>query len=44
VTKINKWFGWVMSVSDRYVSDPPIAGTKANDVIFSTGINVSFMH
>jgi putative salt-induced outer membrane protein len=44
VTKINKWFGWVMSVSDRYVSDPPITGTKANDVIFSTGINVSFMH
>jgi putative salt-induced outer membrane protein len=44
VTKINKWLGWQMSLSDRYVTDPPIAGTKANDVIFSTGINVSFIH
>jgi putative salt-induced outer membrane protein len=44
VTKINSWLAWQMSLSDRYVSDPPIAGTKANDVIFSTGINISFTH
>jgi putative salt-induced outer membrane protein len=44
VTKINKWLGWQTSLSDRYVTDPPIAGTKTNDVIFSTGINVSFSH
>ena len=44
VTQIKKWLGWQMSVSDRYVTDPPIVGTKSNDVIFSTGINVSFAH
>jgi putative salt-induced outer membrane protein len=44
VTKINSWLGWQMSVSDRYVTNPPIVGTKSNDVIFSTGINVSFTH
>lgn len=44
VTSINKWLGWQTSLSDRYVSNPPIAGTKPNDFIFSTGINVSFAH
>ena len=44
VTKINKWLGWQTSLTDRYVTDPPIAGTKSNDIIFSTGINVSFAH
>jgi putative salt-induced outer membrane protein len=44
VTKINKWLGWQTSLTDRYVTNPPIAGTKSNDVIFSTGINVSFAH
>jgi hypothetical protein len=44
VTKINKWLGWQLSFSDRYVSDPPIVGTKTNDVILSTGLNVSFSH
>jgi putative salt-induced outer membrane protein len=42
VTKINNWLGWQMTVSDRYVTDPPIIGTKSNDIIFSTGINISF--
>ncbi len=42
VTKINKWLGWQISVSDRYVTNPPIADTKSNDVILSTGINVAF--
>jgi putative salt-induced outer membrane protein YdiY len=44
VTKINKWLGWQTTLTDRYVTDPPIAGTKSNDIIFSTGINVSFTH
>lgn len=44
VTKINSWLGWQMAVSDRYVTNPPIVGTKSNDVIFSTGVNVSFAH
>jgi putative salt-induced outer membrane protein len=44
VTQINKWFGWQIGLSDRYVSDPPINGTKANDVIFTTGVNFTFAH
>ena len=44
VTKINKWLAWQFTLADRYVTDPPIAGTKPNDVILSTGINVSFVH
>jgi putative salt-induced outer membrane protein len=44
VTKINSWLGWQMAISDRYVTNPPIVGTKSNDVIFSTGLNVSFAH
>ena len=44
VTKINKWFGWQSTLTDRYVTNPPIVGTKSNDIIFSTGINVSFAH
>jgi putative salt-induced outer membrane protein len=43
-TKISKWLGWTVTLSDRYVSDPPIEGTKANDVIFSTGLTASFGH
>jgi putative salt-induced outer membrane protein YdiY len=42
VTKINKWLGWQITLSDRYVTNPPIAGTKSNDVILSTGINLAF--
>ena len=41
-SKISKWFGWQMTFSDRYVSNPPIAGTKSNDVVFSTGLTASF--
>jgi putative salt-induced outer membrane protein YdiY len=42
VTKIKKWLGWQTTVSDRYVTNPPIPGTKANDVILSTGFNLAF--
>jgi hypothetical protein len=41
-SKISKWLGWQMTFSDRYVSNPPIAGTKPNDVVFSTGLTASF--
>jgi putative salt-induced outer membrane protein len=41
VTKLNKWLGWQNSFSDIYVTDPP-RGKKQNDVIFTTGLNVSF--
>lgn len=43
VTKINKWLGWQNQFSDIYVSNPPPA-TKKNDLIFTTGLNISFSH
>jgi putative salt-induced outer membrane protein YdiY len=49
VTKISKWLGWQNAFSDIYVSNPPVqaAGTpalKKNDVVLTTGLNVSFTH
>lgn len=49
VTKINKWLGWQNAFSDIYVTNPPAqpAGTpalKKNDIILTTGINLSFTH
>jgi len=41
VTKISKWFGWQNSFGDIYVTNPP-AGKKQNDVLLTTGLNVSF--
>ena len=41
VTKLNKWFGWQNQFGDIYVSNPP-TGAKKNDVLFTTGLNVSF--
>ena len=43
MTKINKWLGWQTAISDRYLSNP-IPGTKSNDIILTTGLNVSFKH
>jgi putative salt-induced outer membrane protein YdiY len=43
VTKINKWLGWQNSLADIYVSDPPF-GKKKNDLLLSTGLNISFSH
>jgi putative salt-induced outer membrane protein len=41
VTKISKRFGWQNSFTDVYVTNPPV-GKKQNDVILTTGLNVSF--
>jgi putative salt-induced outer membrane protein YdiY len=41
VTKISKRLGWQNSFSNIYVTNPP-TGKKKNDVIFTTGLNVSF--
>jgi putative salt-induced outer membrane protein YdiY len=43
VTKLNKWLGWQNSFSDVYVTNPP-AGKRQNDVILTTGLNISFTH
>jgi len=42
VTKINKWLGWQNSFGDIYVSNPPL-GKRRNDVLFTTGLNVSLI-
>jgi putative salt-induced outer membrane protein YdiY len=43
VTKISKWLGWQNQFSDIYVSNPP-EGAKKNDVVLTTGLNLSFTH
>jgi putative salt-induced outer membrane protein len=43
VTKISKWFGWQNQFSDIYVSNPP-TGSKKNDILLTTGLNISFTH
>ncbi|PWT90524.1 MAG: hypothetical protein C5B55_09630 [Blastocatellia bacterium] len=39
VTDITKRIGWQITVSDRYLSDPPF-GSKQNDFILTTGVRV----
>ena len=41
VTKISKWFGWQNQFGDIYVSNPPV-GAKKNDMLLTTGLNISF--
>lgn len=43
VTKISKWLGWQNAFGDIYVTNPP-AGKRQNDLLFTTGLNVSFSH
>jgi len=43
VTKLNKWLGWQNQFGDIYVSNPP-HGAKKNDLILTTGLNISFTH
>jgi len=43
VTKINKWLGWQNSYSDVYVTNPP-AGKRQNDIILTTGLNITLTH
>jgi putative salt-induced outer membrane protein YdiY len=41
VTAIKKWFSWQVTASDRLLSSPVI-GRKKNDIIFTTGLRVTF--
>lgn len=43
VTKINKRLGWQNQFGDIYVSNPP-NGAKKNDILLTTGLNISFSH
>ncbi len=41
VTVLKKWFSWQVTISDRFLSNP-VPGRKKNDILFSTGVRVSF--
>ena len=41
VTKLNKVLAWQMTLSDVYVTNPPPL-KRQNDVIFTTGLNLTF--
>jgi len=43
VTKLNKWLGWQNAFGDIYVTNPP-AGKKSDDVLFTTGLAITFTH
>lgn len=43
VTKLSKWLGWQNAFGDIYVTNPP-TGKKKNDILLTTGLNVSFTH
>lgn len=43
VTKLSKWFSWQNAFGDIYVTNPPL-GTKKNDVLLTTGLNIAFTH
>ena len=43
VTNLNKWLGWHVTASDRFLSNP-VFGRQRNDVLLSTGLRVSFSH
>jgi putative salt-induced outer membrane protein YdiY len=38
-TEMKKWLSWQATLSDRYISYPPV-GLKANDLLLSTGLRV----
>lgn len=40
-TRLLKWLIWNVGVSDRYLSKP-VVGRKTNDLMYTTGIGVSF--
>ena len=46
VTKLSKWLGWQNAFGDIYVANPPpvAPALKKNDIVLTTGLNVSFTH
>ena len=41
VTLFNKWLGWHVTASDRFLSNP-VQGRQRNDLLLSTGFRLSF--
>jgi putative salt-induced outer membrane protein YdiY len=40
-TRLLKWLTWNLSFSDRYLSNP-VPGRKTNDIMYTTGIGITF--
>jgi putative salt-induced outer membrane protein YdiY len=43
ITRIAKWLGWQNNFSNTYVTNPP-AGKKQNELVFTSGLRVTFLH
>jgi hypothetical protein len=42
-TRLFRWLTWHLGVSDRFLSQP-VAGRQKNDLLYTTGIGISFEH
>lgn len=40
-TKLSKWLNWNVSLSDRYLNHPA-PGRKTNDLLYTTGLGITF--
>jgi len=40
-TRLLKWLSWNLGFSDRYLSNP-VPGNKKNDILYTTGIGITF--
>jgi putative salt-induced outer membrane protein len=41
ITSIMRWLSWQITISERYISNPPI-GTRPNDLLVTTGFRINF--
>lgn len=41
-TALTKYLSWNLAFSNRYLSNPPLAGLKKNDTLLTTGIRFTF--
>ncbi|MES1257746.1 MAG: DUF481 domain-containing protein [Acidobacteriota bacterium] len=41
--RLFRWLSWNLTFSDRYLT-PPAPGRKPNDILYTTGLGVSFAH
>jgi putative salt-induced outer membrane protein len=41
-TTLKRWLAWHITISDRYLSNPVLAGIKKNDFLLTTGFRITF--
>jgi putative salt-induced outer membrane protein YdiY len=42
-TRLFRWLTWNLAISDRFLSRP-VAGNQKNDLLYTTGIGITFAH